>query len=110
LLVPSFFLRVLAVDGSTPILDVCASCGSDEQLVAFDLLEGGALCRDCRRGRAISPGALEVLRGVFEEGGLARVLTELPSPVTTEVTELMNEAMEAHLDRQLRSVRAAPGI
>jgi len=109
LLVPSFFLRVLAVDGSTPILDVCASCGSDAQLVAFSLVEGGALCRDCRRGRSISPAALQVLRGVFEEGGLARVLTEPPGPVTNEVTEIMNEAMEAHLDRQLRSVRASPG-
>jgi DNA repair protein RecO (recombination protein O) len=109
LVVPAFFLRVLAVEGSTPILDECASCGSDAELVAFELLEGGALCRNCRRGRPLSPEALGLLRRCFEPGGLAQVLREPAGPVATEVTEIMNEAMETHLDRQIRSVRAAPG-
>ena len=63
LVVPAFFLKVLAVEGSTPLLDACATCGSTEDLMSFDLVEGGVLCRECRRGRAISPAALEVLRG-----------------------------------------------
>ncbi|MFZ0666022.1 MAG: DNA repair protein RecO, partial [Acidimicrobiales bacterium] len=110
LVVPSFFLKVLAVEGSAPFLDACVSCGEPEHLVAFDLIEGGVLCVKCRRGRAISPEALAILRGVVEEGGLARVLAEPPSPLTNEVSEIMNEAMESHLDRQLRSVRAAPSL
>jgi len=109
LVVPAFFLRVLAVEGSTPILDACASCGSENDLVAFELLEGGALCRNCRRGRAISPAALGILRRCFQPGGLAEVLREPPGPIASEVADVMNEAMETHLDRQLRSVRAAPG-
>jgi DNA repair protein RecO (recombination protein O) len=109
LVVPAFFLKVLSVDGSEPMLDACASCGSDGELVAFALSEGGALCRDCRRGRAMSPEALEVMRAVLD-GGLAKVIGEPPGPVSSEVTELANEAMEAHLDRYLRSIRAAPGV
>jgi hypothetical protein len=39
-------------------------------------------------------------------GGLAGVLAEPRSPLTDEVAVLATEAMEAHLDRRLRSVRS----
>ena len=107
--VPAFFLKVLSVEGSEPILDACVSCGSGGELVAFDLSEGGALCRDCRRGRPVSAAALRIMRAMLD-GGLGRVIGEQPGPVTNEVTEIANEAMEVHLDRQLRSIRAAPGV
>ena len=45
LLAPSFFLKVLVLEGAAPVLDGCASCGEpdgDVELVAFDLVEGGA--------------------------------------------------------------------
>ena len=75
--------------------------------MAFDLVEGGVLCRSCRRGRPLSPGGLVLLRRTLG-GGLAGVLAEPRSPVTDEVTALATEAMEAHLDRRLRSVRSGP--
>src|SRR3954470_3737105 len=49
LLVPAFFWKLISLEGSHPLLEQCASCGSTEdELVAFDLTEGGALCRACR--------------------------------------------------------------
>jgi DNA repair protein RecO (recombination protein O) len=104
---PAFFLKVLALEGSAPMLDVCVSCGEEdpELLVAFDLVEGGVLCRSCRRGRPLSPGGLLLLRRTLG-GGLAGVLAEPPSALVEEVTALATEAMEAHLDRRLRSVRS----
>ncbi|MGC8462436.1 MAG: DNA repair protein RecO [Acidimicrobiales bacterium] len=109
LLAPAFFLKVLALEGSAPVLDACASCGeaAPGSLVAFDLLDGGALCARCRRGRPLSPGALDLLRRVLG-GGLAGVLAEPRSPVTDEVASLAIEAIEVHLDRRLRSLRAVP--
>jgi DNA repair protein RecO (recombination protein O) len=103
---PAFFLKVLALEGSAPVLDECVSCGEDDagSLVAFDLVEGGVLCRNCRRGRPLSPEGLLLLRRTLG-GGLAGVLAEVRSPVTDEVTALATHAMEAHLDRRLRSVR-----
>ena len=83
--------------------------GGRRALVAFDLVEGGVLCRSCRRGRALSPDGLALLRRTLG-GGLAGVLAEPRSPVTDEVTTLATEAMEAHLDRRLRSVRSRPGV
>jgi DNA repair protein RecO (recombination protein O) len=107
MIAPAFFLKVLALEGSAPVLDVCVSCGEEDSdlLVAFDLVEGGVLCRSCRRGRALTPEGLTLLRRVLG-GGLAGVLAEPRTIVTDEVTALATEAMEVHLDRRLRSVRS----
>jgi DNA repair protein RecO (recombination protein O) len=107
LLVAGFLLKVLALDGSAPLVEVCASCGSEGELVAFDLLAGGALCRDCRRGRPVSPGALDLVRRTLG-GRLAEVLAEPSSALTDEVAALASSAMEVHLDRRLRSLRSSP--
>ena len=103
---PAFLLKVLVLEGAAPVLDVCVSCGQEDAsaLVAFDLVEGGVLCRACRRGRPLSPDGLVLLRRTLG-GDLAGVLNEGRSPATDEVTALATEAMEAHLDRRLRSVR-----
>ena len=58
LVVPAFYWKLLAAEGVRPELDVCVRCGQGEPdvaLVAFDLTEGGVLCRSCRSGTAISP-------------------------------------------------------
>ena len=107
LLVPGFLLKALALDGSAPLVEMCASCGSEGELVAFDLLQGGALCPDCRRGRSVSPAALDLVRRTLG-GGLAGVLAEPASAVTDEVVALAGAAMEIHLDRRLRSLRSSP--
>ena len=107
MLVPGFLLKALALEGSAPMVDACASCGAEGELVAFDLLQGGALCRDCRRGRPLSPAALEMVRRVLG-GGLAGVLSEPVSAVTEEVGALAGAAMEVHLDRRLRSLHSSP--
>ncbi|HZD65210.1 MAG TPA: hypothetical protein VE152_03850, partial [Acidimicrobiales bacterium] len=66
---------------------------------------GGALCRRCRRGVAVSPEALAVVRRILA-GDLAGVLNEAaaPSPLTREVEHLAALALEAHLERRLRSL------
>ena len=103
---PAFLLKVLVLEGAAPVLDVCVSCGEEDAsaLVAFDLVEGGVLCRGCRRGRPLSPDGLVLLRRTLG-GDLAGVLNEARSPASDEVTALATEAMEAHLDRRLRSMR-----
>jgi DNA repair protein RecO (recombination protein O) len=103
----AFFLKVLALEGSAPVLDLCVSCGEDDPslLVAFDLAEGGVLCRRCRRGRPVSAGGIVLMRRTLG-GDLAGVLAEPRSPFADEVAILATEAMESHLDRRLRSVRS----
>ena len=104
---PAFFLKVLALEGTAPHLESCVNCGEEDPslLVAFDPVEGGVLCRQCRRGRSLSPDALALLRRVLG-GDLASVLVEPQGPAAHEVSALATEAMEAHLDRRLRSVHS----
>jgi DNA repair protein RecO (recombination protein O) len=101
----AYLLKTLAHDGAAPILDRCASCGEDTELVAFDLVEGGLLCRDCRRGRPVSQAAVSLLRRIML-GGLSGVLAEEHPEGADEVSAITLEAMEAHLGRRLKTARA----
>ena len=103
LLVPAFFLKLLALEGFQPILDGCASCGSPGPLVGFDLVAGGALCSSCVRGPRVSREAIDLMHRVLD-GGLAGVLNEPVTSATGEVANLATRAMEHHLERRLRSV------
>ena len=108
LIVPAFFLKLLAAEGVAPVLDRCASCGTAAAsavggLVAFDLAQGGALCRTCRRGVAVSPEALALLRLILG-GGLNEALRQPVSGASWEVEHLAAQAMEYHLERRLRSL------
>jgi len=103
LLVPAFFWKLLSLEGAHPVLNSCVLCGSDGELVAFDLTEGGALCRSCRRGMPVSPEALALVRRILE-GGLASALAEPESAVTREVSALATHSLEQHLERRLRAV------
>jgi DNA repair protein RecO (recombination protein O) len=112
-LVPAaFFLKALVLEGASPVLDACASCGRPEgevELVAFDLVEGGALCRSCRRGRPMSADALALLRRILG-GSLGVTLRGAPPAGADELVGLATEAMESHLDRRLRSGHTANGL
>lgn len=102
LVVPAFFWKLLAHVGFRPMLDECVSCGATDKLVAFDLAEGGALCRSCARGTRISPEALSLLRRILG-GDLVAVLAEPPSPPGYEIEHLATRAIEHHLERRIRS-------
>jgi DNA repair protein RecO (recombination protein O) len=103
LLLPAFFLKLLALEGFQPILDGCASCGAPGPLVAFDVVVGGSLCPACARGPRVSEQAIELMHRILD-GGLAGVLNEPVTPATAEVANLATRAMEHHLERRLRSV------
>ena len=106
LIVPAFYWKLLAAEGLRPELDACVRCGGTEPevtLVAFDLGEGGVLCRSCRSGSAISPTALALLRDVLD-GRLHEALSAPESPATHEVALLATRALEHHIERRLRTV------
>jgi DNA repair protein RecO (recombination protein O) len=103
LVVAGFFWKLLSLEGAHPMLDQCASCGAADELVAFEMAQGGALCRSCRQGMPVSPEALALVRTILG-GGLAQALDEPPGPLAAEVEHLASRAMETHLERRLRSL------
>lgn len=104
--VAAFYWKLLASEGMRPELDRCVRCGDTEpdvEFVAFDLNEGGVLCRTCRSGQAISAGALTILREILG-GQLLEALARDESPLTHEVSSLATRALEFHIERHLRAV------
>jgi DNA repair protein RecO (recombination protein O) len=102
LLVAAFYWKLLAAEGVAPLVDVCARCGATDDLVAFDLAEGGALCRSCRTGAPVSPAALALLRRVLH-GELNAALAEPDGSATSELGALATKAMESHIERRLKA-------
>ena len=102
LLVPAFFLKLLAHEGLAPALDACVRCRATDRLVAVDIGEGGVLCADCRRGRPVSESALAVMRAVLG-GQLATALEVEDTRVCGEVDAIATDAIEYHLERRVRS-------
>jgi DNA repair protein RecO (recombination protein O) len=105
-LLGAFLWKLLAAEGLGPSLDQCACCGQQATMVAFDANEGGFLCRACRRGQAVGPETIELIR-MSLSGGLRQVLARPASRATAEAERLAIIATEHHLDRRLRS--AHPG-
>lgn len=104
LVVPAFFWKLLATEGFSPLLDECASCGVADDFAAFDLEIGGVLCRSCARGAPrLSPAGLALLRRVLG-GDLVSVLAEPASAAGYEVEQLGTRALEAHVERRMRSM------
>jgi len=102
LVAPAFFLKVLVLEGSGPVVEACAACGASEPLVAFDLARGGVLCARCRSGQAISPEALGLLRAILG-GRLGAALGAVPTAATWEVASLARASIEGVLERRLRT-------
>lgn len=106
--VGAFYLKLLAAEGNEPLLDACAVCGTEIDLVAFDLDHGGVLCRGCRGSAPgaspVSAGGLLFMRRVLG-GDLVSILAEPPSPVLIEVEHVATRALESHVERRLRAVR-----
>ena len=105
LVAASFFLKLLAYDGSEPVLERCVNCESPGPLVAFNAEVGGALCVNCRSGSALGPDALALMRRILG-GDLAGVLRDDAPAGAGEVMALAHEAIEVHLGRRLSASRS----
>jgi DNA repair protein RecO (recombination protein O) len=72
-------------------------------LVAFDMQQGGALCRNCRSGAPMTDEALNLMRMILG-GRLKEALARPSSGATHEVSTHATKALEHHIERRLRTV------
>jgi DNA repair protein RecO (recombination protein O) len=105
LVVPAFFLKVLALEGFRPQVESCLVCGDPGPLVAWAIEDGGLRCAAHRQGPAVSAEAVAVLQDILG-GRLGAALGHAQGPVVAEVDHLAIRALEHHLERRLRSVMA----
>ena len=102
----SFFLRLLAHDGSEPVVTACVNCEKPGPLVAFNAEVGGTLCIDCRSGVTISPAALVLLQRILG-GQLSSVLREATPDGGGELAALAQQSIEIHFGRRMKVNRAS---
>ncbi len=103
LVLAAFYWKLLAAEGVCPQMQRCVVCDSSGPLVAFDMIQGGVQCQECRTGVSISRRAVELLQQVLG-GQLNFALAQDASPATAEITHLATQSMEHHIERRLRSV------
>src|SRR5579875_1585987 len=108
LLLGAFLLRLLDLEGFGPIVEACAACEEDAELVAYDEHAGGFLCRSCRSGQAVSQECVVLVRQILG-GQLRQALAPPAGRATAEVERLATATMEYHLDRRLRSAHLSDG-
>ena len=101
LVTPSFYLKLLVLEGSGPIVDQCVVCGATD-IVAFSNEEGGVMCETHRTGIPISAPAIDLLRLILG-GQLGKALNEKESHSTKEIEKIAREALEYFLERRMRT-------
>ncbi len=104
LVLAGFLLKLLALEGFQPQLDACVACGSESSLVAFDVADGGLRCVNDRRGLAIDPEAIFLMRQMLS-GELGAALREPASAATAEAEAVAVGLVEHHIERRLRAAR-----
>lgn len=101
----AFFWKLLSLEGLEPSLQLCVTCGAEGPFETFDTLEGGVRCIPCAHsgGRPVDSESLEALSRILG-GDIRGVMAEPPTPrVLGELERLGLDALEAHLERRLRS-------
>ena len=101
LVTPSFYLKLLVLEGSGPIVDQCVVCGNTD-IVAFSNEEGGVMCETHRTGIPISAPAIDLLHLILG-GQLGKALNEKESHATKEIEKIAREALEYFLERRMRT-------
>jgi DNA repair protein RecO (recombination protein O) len=106
LVLDSYFLRSLALEGYAPSLQECARCGTaDTPLVAFAVAAGGMVCANCRPPGAASPApqTAALMRALVRGDWDLAMRSERRHRV--ECSGLVAAYLQWHLEHSIRSLR-----
>ncbi len=106
LVLDSYLLRSLALEGYAPSLAECARCGTaDTPLVAFAVAAGGMVCVNCRPPGAASPGpqTVALMRALVRGDWDMAMRSERRHRV--ECSGLVAAYLQWHLEHSIRSLR-----
>jgi DNA repair protein RecO (recombination protein O) len=111
LVLDSYFLRSLALEGYAPSLQECARCGTatvppnNVPLVAFAVAAGGMVCANCRPPGAASPApqTVALMRALVRGDWDMAMRSERRHRV--ECSGLVAAYLQWHLEHSIRSLR-----
>ena len=105
-----FLMRMLDLLGYQPQLSACAGCGQALPPADgwFSPLLGGVLCVSCgsreQAGSPVSVQGLKVLRVMAGGDAALYDRLRLPGPLLHEIEQALEDQLEYHLDRRLKSL------
>lgn len=108
LVTAGFFLKLLSLEGSGPHVEGCVQCGETDGLAGYSEADGGLVCRDHRRGLAMSEDAVVLVQRILG-GQLGAALNEPPGPATHEVHVMATRALEYFLERRMKTTSILGG-
>jgi DNA repair protein RecO (recombination protein O) len=106
LVLDSYLLRSLALEGYAPSLQECARCGTaDTPLVGFAIAAGGMVCANCRPPGAASPApqTVALMRALVRGDWDLAMRSERRHRV--ECSGLVAAYLQWHLEHSIRSLR-----
>jgi DNA repair protein RecO (recombination protein O) len=106
LVLDSYLLRSLALEGYAPSLQECARCGTaDTPLVGFAVAAGGMVCANCRPPGAASPApqTVALMRALVRGDWDMAMRSERRHRV--ECSGLVAAYLQWHLEHSIRSLR-----
>jgi DNA repair protein RecO (recombination protein O) len=106
LVLDSYLLRSLALEGYAPSLQECARCGTaDTPLVGFAVAAGGMVCANCRPPGAASPApqTVALMRALVRGDWDMAMRSERRQRV--ECSGLVAAYLQWHLEHSIRSLR-----
>ncbi len=105
IVVPAFYLKLLALEGFMPVLGECVICSSKGPLVKLDMEEGGVCCKNCGAGPGISTASQNLMHQILN-GGLNQVLgSSHPARLEKETARLALALMEHRFEKGLKAGR-----
>jgi DNA repair protein RecO (recombination protein O) len=105
--------RLLAQTGYAPMLGACVSCGREPlaaQLVLFDAVRGGVMCRACGGAPERMPAAVRAGLQRALDGAPLDAIPELQAPDTLHRAERLLSQFIAHLLQAEQRSSHGPGF
>lgn len=101
----AFELKLLCLTGFCPKIDACSNCG-DEEIYAFDLLENGVLCKNCKNASCITitNESLLFLRYIICCDIKKLFAYEIPHDTEAELSYIAERYLKYHADREIKSL------
>lgn len=109
LVLNSYLLRAMALNGWAPALHGCAVCGSGGQWNRFDPAAGGLVCEECEAGTRApvpAPESVELLVNLIS--GDWEGAEQASSVARREASALVAAWVQWHLTRRISSYRLVP--
>lgn len=105
LLAIRYFETALLINlGYKPVLDQCVICGSNQNLLAFSIPEGGTVCSQCYSTTALTvrlPGEILALLKLFMNSSLKTVTrVKTTTGIKMQLEKFLEQYLEYHLERR----------